>query len=338
MKSKAMPHIILAVILALTAGFLTIRWLGSVQRGGEKPKETVAAKKIDVVVAARPIPKGARLDASMMRSKPFDADFAPVSAETNQADLEGRITSRDISQDDPITQDKLLPKGVTAAGLPNAVEPGKRAVTVKGTKVMGSGGLITPGSRVDVVATFAVQGKTGETKVGKLLMEDIPVLTTGTEMETHIGKDGKEELSSTDLFTLMVTPEQTEQLALASDHGSLHFALRHTGDEKAEPTPGTNFTIMSGQAGEKSEGTGAATSSPAYAYQAVRASAPRATAQSSGEGGGQGAQATPAAASSSTSSTKSETEGPGAKEESQGTGQIKVHQVTIECETCPPKN
>ena len=64
MRTKALPHIILAVILALTAGVLTIRWLGS-QRSAEVQKPKAEVKKINVVVAARPIPKGAKLDAGM---------------------------------------------------------------------------------------------------------------------------------------------------------------------------------------------------------------------------------------------------------------------------------
>ena len=72
----------------------------------------------------------------MVRVKAFEANLAPASAEHVLADVTGRIAARDISQDDPITGDKLLPRGVTASGLPSLVEPGKRAVTVKGTKAM----------------------------------------------------------------------------------------------------------------------------------------------------------------------------------------------------------
>lgn len=331
MKSKALPHIILAVVLALAAGFLTIRWLGSLRQGGAPQPARVETKKVEVVVAAKSIPKGAKLGADMLRVQAVEADLAPASAERSLTAVEGRITARDISKDDPITPDKLLPRGVTVAGLPGAVESGKRAVTVKGSKIMGSGGLITPGSRVDVVATFSVTTKKGDFKVGKVLMQDIPVLTTGTETETRIGKDGREELASTDLYTLMVTPEQAEALALATDHGNLHFALRRTGDDGAIQTPGADFGNMVDGLGLGDTLGGAADSSkpaqpatppaqPEYTYQAVRSSAPLAVPSGGVAAPGGGSQPSPAAAHG----------GGGMTEEPQGSAQITVNKVTID--------
>ncbi|MHC1789956.1 Flp pilus assembly protein CpaB [Solidesulfovibrio sp.] len=238
MKSKAIPHMILAVILALVAGVLTIRWLGSV-RAPQSDQAKVAAPKTDVLVAGRAIPKGARLDASMVRTKPYEADAVPQGAMRDAAEAYGRISARDISPDDPITPDKLMPKGAVSGGLDASLEPGKRAFTVKGSKIMGAGGLITPGSRVDVLVTYTQPGK-GDEKVNKVILENVPILTTGTERETKIGKDGREELASTDFFTLMVTPEEAERLALAADLGSMHLALRKPGDDDIVPTSGAD--------------------------------------------------------------------------------------------------
>lgn len=239
MKSKAIPHMILAVILALAAGVLTIRWLTSVRGPGQAVKPAAVTKKVEVLVAARGVPKGARLDASMVRLKGFDADAAPLGALRDVAEAVGRITARELSQDDPITPDKLLPKGVTGGGLETLVESGKRALTVKGTKIMGSGGHITPGSRVDVLVTYSQPGKTDE-KVNKVILENVLVLTSGTELEPKRGKDGREELASTDFFTLMVTPDEAERLALAADLGSMHLALRKPGDADVVTTPGAD--------------------------------------------------------------------------------------------------
>ena len=238
MKSKAIPHMILAVILALVAGVLTIRWLGSVRAPQTEQAKPVAAKT-QVLVASRAIPKGARLDATMVMAKSFEAEAAPQGALRDEAEVLGRITARDISPDDPITVDKLMPKGTVSGGLDASVEPGKRAFTIKGTKIMGSGGLLTPGCRVDVLSTYSQPGKSDD-KVNKVILENVLVLTTGTERETKIGKDGREELANTDFFTLMVTPEEAERLALASDLGSLHLALRKPGDADVVPTSGAD--------------------------------------------------------------------------------------------------
>lgn len=239
MKSKAIPHMILAVILALVAGVLTIRWLASVRGPGTAAKPAAVTKKISVLVAARAIPKGAHLDAGMVRLKAFDTDAAPNGALRDPAEAVGRVTAREISLDDPITPDKLLPRGVAGGGLEFLVEPGKRALTIKGTKIMGAGGHVTPGSRVDVLVTYNRPGKT-EDKVNKVILENVLVLSAGTELEPKRGKDGREELASTDFFTLMVSPDEAERLALAADLGSLHLALRKPGDADVVPTPGAD--------------------------------------------------------------------------------------------------
>jgi pilus assembly protein CpaB len=239
MKSKAIPHMILAVILALVAGGLTIRWLASFRGQAGPAKPAPVTRKVEALVASRPIPKGARLDAGMVRLKGFEADAVPTGALRETADAVGRITAREISQDDPITPDKLLPKGATGGGLEAAVEPGKRALTVKGTKIMGSGGHIAPGSRVDVLVTYSQPGKT-DAKINKIILENVLVLTAGAELEARVGKDGREELANTDFFTLMVTPEEAERLALAADLGSMHLALRKPGDTDVVQTPGAD--------------------------------------------------------------------------------------------------
>lgn len=354
MKSKAIPHMILAVVLALVAGGLTIRWLSSARQPADSAKTKAVVKKVEVAVAARAIPKGARIDASMVRLKPYDPEAVPLGAIRDMAETVDRVTARDISQDDPITPDKLLAKGATSAGLDTAVMAGKRALTVKGTKVLGAGGLITPGSRVDVVATFQLPGS-GEKKMGKLILEDIPVLTTGTEMESRVGKDGREELANTDLYTLMVTPEQAERLALASDQGTLHFALRRVGDAATETTPGADLnSLAGGNAAAATAPPGAQQAEqpappPTYVYFSVRGSAPRAVAptatggkgddQSGGQSGAP-AGGTPGASPGTPPAGEQASpmgDGHGSKLLDQGTSQIKIHEVTIDLAPAQPQ-
>jgi len=245
MKSKALIHLILAVVLALMAGFLTINWLKTQQAARRAPAQ--AEKKLEAVVAAKALPKGTKLAPNMLKLTPYDPASVPSGAFLNLGELDGRILARDVSAMDPITQDKLYPKGLEGAGLAMAVEKGRRAVTVKGNKVLGASGLITPGSRVDVLMTISLKeqsesgGKDKEYQVSKLILSDIPVLATGSELETRIGKDGREELSSVDAYTLEVTPEDAEKLSLAENYGALAFALRKAGDSEVVNTAGADM-------------------------------------------------------------------------------------------------
>jgi len=245
MKSKALVHLVIAIVLALVAGLLTINWLK-----GQRQTQQVQApaeKKIEVVVASRSLTKGTRLDAQMLKLNPYSPSSVPTGAVLSISELDGRVLSRDVSQFDAITQDKLYPKGVEGSGLVMAVEAGKRALTVKGNKVLGAAGLITPGARVDVLMTVSlkIQGEGGEKEreyqVTKLILADAPVIATGSEMTVKLGKDGKEELSPVDTYTMLVTPEDAEKLALAETYGTLSFALRKAGDTEIVNTPGADM-------------------------------------------------------------------------------------------------
>ena len=58
----------------------------------------------------------------------------------------------------------------------------------------------------------------------KIVLENILVLATGTELE----KSGKQEKpAQVDVITLEVTPEEGEKLALAAPEGKLQLALRN---------------------------------------------------------------------------------------------------------------
>lgn len=245
MKSKALVHLVIAVVLALAAGLLTINWLK-----GQRQTQQVQApveKKVEVAVAAKSLTKGTRLESGMLKLNPYAPSAVPTGAFLSLSELEGRALARDVSQFDAITQDKLYPKGVEGSGLVLAVEAGKRALTVKGNKVLGAAGLITPGARVDVLMTVSlkIQGESGEKEreyqVTKLILADAPVVATGSEMDVKLGKDGKEELSPVDTYTLLVTPGDAEKLALAETYGTLSFALRKAGDSEIVNTPGADM-------------------------------------------------------------------------------------------------
>ena len=237
MKSKALIHLIVAVLLALAAGVMTIKWLGGRQTTDKaKPVE----EKVKVVVAAQSLAKGTRLDAGMVRLKPYVKEATPNNAILSVEEIKGRVLSRDISQDDPLTPDKLYPKGYEGSSLEMAVKPGMRALTVKGNKILGAGGLIAPGGRVDVLMTIP-DPEDSNLRITKLILAAVPVLATGTDMEVRIGKDGREELSPVDTYTLEVTPNDAEKLALAAVHGTLHFALRQSGDNEIVKTEGADI-------------------------------------------------------------------------------------------------
>jgi pilus assembly protein CpaB len=107
------------------------------------------------------------------------------------------------------------------------IKPGKRAIAVKGDKVIGISGFINPGNRVDVLVTVKDPEKKEEKT--KTFLENIPVLATGTQIQ----QNEKGEPAPVDVYTLEVTLEEAEKLALAASEGKLQLALRSVidGDE-----------------------------------------------------------------------------------------------------------
>jgi len=126
---------------------------------------------------------------------------------------------------------------VTSGGISAVIAPGNRAIAVKGDKVVGLAGLIKPMDRVDVLVTIdKVSGSHKDEPVTKVVLENILVLAAGTQMQ----KDEKGE-SPVDVYTLEVSPNDAERLALASNEGKLHFALRNALDSEVVLTKGATI-------------------------------------------------------------------------------------------------
>ena len=96
--------------------------------------------------------------------------------------MEGRVLIVSLKQNEPILETKLAPTSVSTGGVSAVVTPGKRAISVKGDKVLGISGFIKPGNRVDVLVTLK-HGKKKETT--KIVLENVLVLATGKEIQEN---------------------------------------------------------------------------------------------------------------------------------------------------------
>jgi pilus assembly protein CpaB len=72
----------------------------------------------------------------------------------------------------------------------------------------------------------------------KVVLENIPVLATGTQIQ----KNEKGEPMPVDVYTLEVTLENAEKLALAASMGRLKFALRNITDTEPVLTKGATIS------------------------------------------------------------------------------------------------
>jgi len=230
-KLKALVPIAISLIIAIVGTVFLYKWIER-QRG---PKEIVKVEKIDaapIVVSAGNLSWGTKLKPEMIKTAPYLKESLPVGYFSNSVDLKDRVLIAPVKLNEPITEAKLAPISVKTGGVSAVLKPGMRAIAVKGDKVIGLSGFINPGNRVDVIVTVE-EPKTKKIK-SKIFLENIAVLATGTQIE----KNEKGEPMPVDVYTLEVSPEQSEKVALAASEGRLQFALRGVTDSEDLLTKG----------------------------------------------------------------------------------------------------
>jgi pilus assembly protein CpaB len=233
---KAVIPIVLSIVIAAVGTWGISQWM----QGQRAPKEVVQvqAEAVPVVVAVSDLPWGTQLKPEMLTTKPFLKQSLPAGYFSGPDDIKDRIVVAPLKANDPVTEHKLAPVSIKTGGVSAVLEKGKRAIAVKGDKVIGIAGFINPGNRVDVLVTIEDPQKKEERT--KTILENIMVMATGTQIE----KNEKGEPSPVDVYTLAVTPEEGETLSLGANQGKLQLALRSVTDTETVLTSGVNVPKM----------------------------------------------------------------------------------------------
>ena len=237
MKStKGILPIVVAFVIALVGSILTYGWM--TKQGSTQTVVKVDADAVKIAVAIDDLPWGTELKKEHIIFSPFLKESLPENYFTDPALLEGRIIISPLKQREPIIESRLAPTSVTTGGISAVLQPGKRALAVKGDKIIGLSGLIQPGNRVDVLVTW--EDPRNKREITKIVLENIVVLATGTEMQKN--DKGEENTAPVDVYTLEVTPEEGERLTLAATEGRLQFALRNIIDTETVYTRGVTIS------------------------------------------------------------------------------------------------
>jgi len=234
-RLKAFISISLAGVIALVASLLLYGWM----ERQSVAKETVQVTKteaVPVAVAAVDLKWGTRLEPEMVKTVSFLKESLPPGHVSDPKNIKDRVLIQPLKKNEPVTEGKLAPDSVKSGGASAVVTPGKRAIAVKGDKVIGLSGLVNPGNRVDVLVTLRDPGSDRE--VTKVVLQNVLVLATGTEFQ----ENGKGDPAPVDVYTLEVSPDEGEKLALAAAEGKLQFALRNVTDADTVLTKGADIT------------------------------------------------------------------------------------------------
>ena len=173
---------------------------------------------VDVVVAANDISVGTKITDREIRILKFPQSTVPPGA----YQAKERVLNRGVIL--PISKGEfLLPSKLAAAnagsGLPSLIPQGMRAVSVRVNDVVSVAGFVQPGSRVDVMST----GASGGERQTATVLENVLVIAVGKSLD----RSSTESAQAASVITLLVSPDDAQKLALASQEGRIQLALRN---------------------------------------------------------------------------------------------------------------
>lgn len=206
--------LLLAVILGLATSIMVFFHLT------RKAESLVDKKAVDVVVALVEISPRQVISKEMVEVKKMPAQFAHPLAFSSTEKLIGKVAKERIMTGEAVLKDRVLQgrEGVNSSRLSVMIPQGKRAVTVAVNQVSGVAGMLQPGDFVDILGTFD-ENTAGE-NITALFLQNIEILAVAQETEE------KKKTQENTTVTLLVTPWEAEQLALAEEKGVLRLALR----------------------------------------------------------------------------------------------------------------
>jgi pilus assembly protein CpaB len=251
----ARMRLFVVLLIALTAGgalaFATYNYVNNNQ-----PAEAVAMPTRPVVVAASDLNVGTELTKDNVRVVQWPAGAVPEGIVGDAKDVVGRGVIMPFVANEPILPMKLAAEEA-GVGLPPAIPPGLRAMSVRVNEVIGVAGYVVPGTRVDVVATVSPTQQQQD-MTSKVILPNVQVLAAGTRLEADANGEKPMPVS---VVTLLVNPEEAERLTLASTEGKIQLALRNPLDQQNPATPGIRPATLLGTAPPVRRATTSASSS-----------------------------------------------------------------------------
>lgn len=230
---------LLAVLIGGLAAAMIYRFLSEQQMALALARDQARGIAAPVVVADELIPIGTRLEATHVKQVPWPAEAQPEGGFSEVDDVVGKVARATIQKNQPVISAQVTND---ASGLlPLLITDGMRAVSVKVDTVTGVSGFITPNSRVDVLTSGKIEGSGDREQRSKLFMQNIRVLAIGTSIELQ--DDKPVEVPT---VTLLVSPDEAEDLALAARQGPVLLALRNFLDDETVETRGASTRELFG--------------------------------------------------------------------------------------------
>ena len=219
-----------AIIAGLGAALLITRYL-------ERRTVTVSTPTAKIVVAAMDLPLATRIRPEQVKLTDWPLTGIPPGAMRDVKEATDRILTSRLLEGEPILPGKLAAKDA-GNGLPALIPLNMRAMAVRVDDVVGVAGFLHPDDRVDVIVTLHPTKPADAEATSKVILQNVKVLAVGKELE--VSERARNQASPTTVATLLVNPEESEKIALASIEGRLMLTLRPWADNQAVFTAGMN--------------------------------------------------------------------------------------------------
>ena len=247
MRSKA--ALLLSLVLGVVAVVLLFSWASGLRR-----QLLEESNMVGILVATVDIPPNTIIDERLVQRIEVPQKYAQPKAMADFNLVRGRVAAAPIPAGAQILDTYLEEEGRMA--LAYDVPRGRRAITIGVDAVSGIGGNVRPGNFIDMFGTFEFGRPTGyqggqlmyadeKTEV-RLMMQNVQVVaierdirrggtparhyTTPEEMQEAQTAAADEARAARERpvtnVTLLVSPEQAQQVVLAQELGRLTLALR----------------------------------------------------------------------------------------------------------------
>jgi pilus assembly protein CpaB len=182
-----------------------------------------------VVAAATGLQPGTAVKADELTEIDWPENVPVQGLIQKKEDVVGHMLMYAVTANEPLLQHDFASSG--SFGLAARIPDGMRAIAIKTNETTDVAGFIFPGAHVDVLVTLRNGFGGGTSTVTRTALQNVLVLSTGAK--TDPDPNGKPE--NVEVITLLVSPEQSEKLALAQNQaaqnqGTIHFVLRNGGD------------------------------------------------------------------------------------------------------------
>ena len=235
MNRRLLIILLSAFAIATISTYIVWRMVGAKINVG-KPQSTTS-----IVAANKDVKIGMILAPADLTSIQVVGQI-PQGAIIDKKNAIGRGVISNIYNGEPILESRLAPVG-SGGGLAATIKEGMRACAIKVDEVVGVAGFVTPGMRVDVLVSGVPPNQTNnqETQT-RTILQNIEVLSAGQDIQ----KDAEGKPQQVQVVNLLVTPEQAQILALASNQMKIQLVLRNPLDTSTTPVQETAMTNLFG--------------------------------------------------------------------------------------------